>query len=111
MTTTITIKQGETLIEPFLMTLDVGNWACTAQVRSATDVLIADLTTTLNAFGSPDSAGNTHSGVLSADSTQTPLWPVGNWLFDIKFFDESTPPVVLIDGPYILQVTQPKTHG
>jgi hypothetical protein len=72
-------------------------------------VTIGSLTTNLSLLSVPDSLGNTHTGALSASSIDTAAWPVGNWLFDVKFYDESVPPVVDYEGPFVVQVTMPTT--
>jgi hypothetical protein len=111
MTTTLSINAGATLDIPLLVALPTGTWTCSSQLRSSTDVLIATLSTSLTAMGTPDAAGNTHSGLLSATSVQTAAWAPGNWLCDVKFTDASTTPVVVYSDPFVVQVVQAKTHG
>lgn len=111
MTQCIKIKTGATFSVPVLVCLPPGVWSATSDIRQAGDALVESLAVSLLALAEPDAAGNTHSGLLLATSTQTTLWPLGAWRCDVRFADAQSPPVVLYSDQFIVSVEKGTTHG
>lgn len=103
-----TVKTGATFSAAFTVALPAGAWAVESDIRKSNDSKIADLTATIEALATPDSAGNTHAGLLTATSVETALWPVGSHHCDVKFTDGT---VAKISDSFTVVVEKAVTHA
>lgn len=104
---TYTLKRGVTLSLAGTATLPApyGAWTATAQVRNQAGDMVEPLTVTLT-------PGDPYGVLVEGDSTKTNDWPIGERLAcDVRFTDQSTPPVVLISPTFYLKVAQEITSA
>lgn len=84
---TITHKRGDTFaiactIENAGVAVDITGWTIASQARGTDDTILQTFTVTIT-----DAATGSFS--ISATSTQTELWTIGNYSVDIEFIDDS----------------------
>jgi hypothetical protein len=88
-------KRGDTLSLGGTVTLPPRTWTPVCQVRDANHNLIETLAVTLTPPTSPPSTGDwTYSILVVGDSVHGATWPLGRLFCDVRFVDNSTPPVV-----------------
>ena len=107
----ITIKVGATFSMPMLVQLPLGHWTGSCHIRKGDNSLVGELLVSLEELDTPDVDGNTHAGLLEATSVQTATWAVGTWRADVRFSDDSNPPVVIYTDPFTVQTEAASTHG
>lgn len=111
MTEPIKVKVGATFSVPMLVLLPAGTWGAACDIRKGDDTLVGSLTATLEPLETPDADGNTHAGLLQAPSTQTAVWALGTWRADVRFSDNSDPPVVIYTEAFSVTVEKGSTHA
>jgi hypothetical protein len=103
------LKRGGTLSLAGTKTFPEGStWSGTAQVRQvdADQTLIDTLAVTLE----PGATGSDpHAILVVAASTQTAEWPLERLRCDIRFADDSDPPVVLPTSTFLIDVKREVT--
>ena len=104
-TSSTSIIQGATFSRTGLIKLPAGTWTVAGNVKSQDGTLRSAFTCTLEAI-TPDSAGNNYSVLIEVDSTSTAEWPVETLVADLKFTDNSDPPVVIISNRFNILVQQ-----
>lgn len=83
---TLTVKIGSTFRIAGSVLLPAGTWTLTADVKRNDGTLVSSLTTSLTSLQVPTSKA-THTMIVSASSTETKTWPIGNLLCDFRFQD------------------------
>ena len=106
MSTSITFKRGGTFSFGCAVTLPAGTWSAACQLRNQHGDLIQDVTVTLTP---PVAPATDHQLLLEADSTATASWPLEALYGDVKFSDDSVPPMVLPSGTFSVIVTEKQT--
>ena len=94
-------KRGSTFAWAGTANLPAGTWACSSHVEDASGGLIENLTVTLLA---PVSPATLHTLALEASAEATADWPVGAARCDLRFEDDSDPPVVLFSPTFYIRV-------
>jgi hypothetical protein len=99
---TILKKRGDTISLAGTVTLPAGgNWHGISEVRTPDRVLVGSFVVTVTPPVAPATA---YSVLVEAASTETAGWPVGGLLCDVRFIDDSTPPVVRTFPDFLIQL-------
>lgn len=101
-------KRGATLSLAGTVQLPAGTWSASAQVRTATNALVEQLTVTLSAPVSPATA---HGILIECTAAQAVDWPVGDLRCDVRFVDASAVPVVVPTPTFVIRVSQEVTSA
>lgn len=99
---TIEHTRGSTFSWGGLVQLPAGTWSATCKVKSADGTTVETLTVTLEALAEPDADGNTHSILIEASSVQTADWAIAKLRCDVRYADNSDPPIVEHSPTFII---------
>ena len=104
------LKRGATLSLAGEKLLPSGTWSATAKVRrtDAEYTEVDELTVTLEAGATED---DPHSVLIVGTSAQTAGWPLDKLRCDIRFADNSDPPVVIPTDTFIINVLREITDA
>lgn len=106
----ITIKTGASFSMAFLAQLPAGTWVADCDLRKADDTLVQAMSVKISALPTPDTNGNTHSGLIEATPNQTKTWPVATLNGDVRFTDQITLDKAVIFDNFTVVVEKAITH-
>jgi hypothetical protein len=104
-------KQGDTfsLGMSVILPAPAGEWHVASQVRQADGTLVEDLEGTVVQATTPGVTATT--GVIKADSDATESWPEEKLKCDVRFYDDSTPPVKVTFPTFIINMIDGETDA
>lgn len=105
------LKQGDTfsLGLSVILPAPAGEWHVASQVRTATGTLVSELEGSLVQAATPGVTATT--GVIKRDSADTVSWPDEKLKCDVRFYDDSTPPVKVTFPTFIIDMIDGETDA
>lgn len=110
-TQVISHKRGDTFSMGGLAKLSAdGTWSASCTVKTVDGDVIEPLTVSLEALIAPDDDGNTHTILLEGSSEQAADWPLALLKCDVRFANDSTPPVVAHSPTFVIRCVKEITE-